>query len=546
MTYHVFPSIGHSPLVSTSSLATPALVQMVSSSTNVPNIQGTPGGYFKFTLPNASQTGNCIILMAAYDSGATVGVIDNLGNTWGAAAASADGGGAGNTVAAIWVLPNNASSAYGTFHFTSTPITGVYQYIISEWCNISTSNPVNGSATATNVAGSALATGAYTPTTNNDANGGNLILSYFCLAGDNFSGTPTHFTKGTSQTLLATDVMPPTQCFGFLGQYLVQTTRASINPSCTAPTGATDSYNCVSVALKVASAGSPKPAAGSGVIWINSIQHFSTTGAPATWTVRTPSIGDMRTICVTNGAAWSVADSDSSSYTSHGGNADGITAIVWETAGKSANNDLTVSMTTTGGTGANQSMRYYDISNAANPPFDLRTFVNTGTGNVDVRNDFPDITPTTSNGLVIVNGANGLGPTTGFNTGVPANAVFDLCWYGAHFTATISGTVMNVSSVADGKLSVGDAVQGPGVTGGTTISSFGTGSGGTGTYNLSASSTVGSPTLMTCGETDGSSMENADTLAHYFNPNTNQITWNFSVANTAAGANAISVAYKHG
>ena len=57
----------------------------------------------------------------------------------------------------------------------------------------------------------------------------------------------------------------------------------------------------------------------------------------------------------------------------------------------------------------------------------------------------------------------------------------------AAFTATFSTTVMNISAVASGTLAVGQTVIAGGNT--LTISSFGTGSGGTGTYNMSASYT---------------------------------------------------------
>ena len=42
--------------------------------------------------------------------------------------------------------------------------------------------------------------------------------------------------------------------------------------------------------------------------------------------------------------------------------------------------------------------------------------------------------------------------------------------------------VLTVTAVAFGQLSVGDALSGAGVTAGTTITAFGTGNGGNGTY----------------------------------------------------------------
>ena len=61
-------------------------------------------------------------------------------------------------------------------------------------------------------------------------------------------------------------------------------------------------------------------------------------------------------------------------------------------------------------------------------------------------------------------------------------------FYGsASFTASFSGTTMTVSSVASGTLAVGQLVFGTGVASGQSITAFGSGSGGTGTYTLSAS-----------------------------------------------------------
>ncbi len=49
---------------------------------------------------------------------------------------------------------------------------------------------------------------------------------------------------------------------------------------------------------------------------------------------------------------------------------------------------------------------------------------------------------------------------------------------------TSESTVLNITAVTDGGLSVGDTVTGTDVASGTTIASFGTGTGGVGTYNV--------------------------------------------------------------
>jgi hypothetical protein len=66
---------------------------------------------------------------------------------------------------------------------------------------------------------------------------------------------------------------------------------------------------------------------------------------------------------------------------------------------------------------------------------------------------------------------------------------------GASFTASIASTVMTVTAVASGTLAVGQTVVGAGVSPGTIIASLGTGSGGTGTYNLNLPQTVSSEAM---------------------------------------------------
>ena len=104
---------------------------------------------------------------------------------------------------------------------------------------------------------------------------------------------------------------------------------------------------------------------------------------------------------------------------------------------------------------------------------------------------------------------------------------------GAVVTATISGTTLTVSAVASGALHLGQTIQGAGVTLGSIIKAFGTGTGGTGTYTLSTSSTVSSGVTMyginfsVLPSTDGafSGANTVDIVDNYFvynNPTTQQ------------------------
>jgi hypothetical protein len=62
-------------------------------------------------------------------------------------------------------------------------------------------------------------------------------------------------------------------------------------------------------------------------------------------------------------------------------------------------------------------------------------------------------------------------------------------------TGSISGTTLTVSAVTSGVIYIGAVIVGTGVTVGTSITAFGTGTGGAGTYTVSASQTVSSTTI---------------------------------------------------
>jgi len=62
-------------------------------------------------------------------------------------------------------------------------------------------------------------------------------------------------------------------------------------------------------------------------------------------------------------------------------------------------------------------------------------------------------------------------------------------------TGAISGTTLTVSAVTSGTLAVGTRITGTGITAGTNITVLGTGTGGVGTYTVSASQTVSSTTI---------------------------------------------------
>lgn len=104
----------------------------------------------------------------------------------------------------------------------------------------------------------------------------------------------------------------------------------------------------------------------------------------------------------------------------------------------------------------------------------------------------------------------------------------------ATFTASRAAAVLDVTAVASGTIAVGDTVWHTNGTSIGTITSFGTGSGGTGTYNMSASGAVTSRTMSsaTVGATVPAAADNV-----IFDANSNVGTATFTV--TAATATAL-------
>ena len=63
------------------------------------------------------------------------------------------------------------------------------------------------------------------------------------------------------------------------------------------------------------------------------------------------------------------------------------------------------------------------------------------------------------------------------------------------FTGSISGTTLTVSAITAGSIQIGEVITGTGVTPGTRVTAFGTGTGGVGTYTVSVSQTVASTAM---------------------------------------------------
>lgn len=100
----------------------------------------------------------------------------------------------------------------------------------------------------------------------------------------------------------------------------------------------------------------------------------------------------------------------------------------------------------------------------------------------------------TINGVVVTSGSINLSPATSFSNAATLIQA-GLASYDAVVTGSIAGTTLTVSAVTSGTLAVGQVVSGAGVTAGTKITAFLTGTGGVGTYTVDTSQTLSSTTI---------------------------------------------------
>jgi hypothetical protein len=414
----------------------PTMLWYAASSSNA---QGQDGGNnYKCRPPVATKAGNCLVLRIMYphyDPGGGLWnptVSDNVNGTWPAAAITVDAG-LNNQITKVYVFPNSAAGLVTVnVAFSDPPQWYGFNYDLSEWSNIAAVNPVDGTKSAVSQTGTALSCGSFTPSTNNDANGGHLILAFFDEGVMNGDAPLTSWVPGGSFSLLMADVGWATSGGSSAGypraaMSFVQTANGAINPSITA-NGNSGHINCAAIALKA----SPTQGMGRDTgIYVNKILHYSTyLSPPTTWNVQIPATGNLWVIQANAGSEFtSITDNvgDSVSWSSVvSGNWSGIW---YRSAPANGKNNLMVTISEPANSTA-ESFRFFDISGAAaSNVLDVSaihgSYLAPGPTTIT---DTPVITPSAAGvgGICIIASSLGTGPGLGFGTGAPANASWDL------------------------------------------------------------------------------------------------------------------------
>ena len=386
----------------TSSTSTPMFARNHVSGSNT---QGYATTAYSLRLPNATLSGNCVIVGFQYGStsGVTPSVTDDKGNSYAIVAKHDDG----NQVVNLAVALNVAAGAQRitvSFSGTAPPyVSG----LASEFYNVATSNAIDGT-TGNNGTSTSVTAGSLTP-----ASSGDLIYQYSVQ--DSTSNPMISWSQGSSWTLLSADVMDSTAA-----QYQVQSSAAAINP--TMGMSPSQNFNSIAIALKPATAGTAPPPG----IRVNRVQHNSIPAwAASPVRLQFPCTGNLLVVSwigVENHDITAVSDGNGNSYTSAGApfglNQSGDNQLYYAASAVTNTNMMGPYLSTTGTDISGSTAVLFDVDGAAASPYDsiagrrTASGLQSSSGNITAAS----ITPSTANSLIITsigvtsNTVNGVSP----------------------------------------------------------------------------------------------------------------------------------------
>jgi hypothetical protein len=190
----------------TASGSAPILIQHVASSANPVGL-GISGNNYKIPLPNSVQAGDALVLAITYPHGSLITMSDTLRQTWPQASIVKDGG-TGNYTTAIYVLCGSAGGSETVTVGLSSGEVLPFEYTVSEFNNLATSNCVDGSVGGANLSPNAsgvINAGSFTPLNNNNSKGGHIIWSYTAISSQ-AGGNPTSWSPASGFKLLDGDI----------------------------------------------------------------------------------------------------------------------------------------------------------------------------------------------------------------------------------------------------------------------------------------------------------------------------------------------------
>jgi hypothetical protein len=362
---------------------------------------------FRYNLPNPSPGGNAVVCGMKWSAtlNRTLIISDTQSNFWMPAVFSSDT----NENVQFWVALNVAANTQQiNLVFNAGPPGGV-SGICAEFKNVATVAALDGAAVGTGTA-TAVATAATSSLLANS-----LVIQYGI--NDN-TGDTTSVTAGTSPWALGgVDRMNPSE--SQFWQWKVLATATSDTPSMTIAPSST--FNTAAIVLRGQTTGNDL-SAGIKVLNVGSSATDNATGRASPLTDQFPGDSACNLLVGSwigaSGDLTAVSDGVNGAWTSAGASvvlgASGTSHIYYK-AGATCAATMVITLTTTAATSLGDTFVAYAVKGAATSPFDLLATA-TGTQITSAGNfNIVAITPTTSNGVVIMNvgvASNNLDPVT--------------------------------------------------------------------------------------------------------------------------------------
>jgi hypothetical protein len=361
----------------------------------------TPVGTLTVTLPNAVLAGNTLICgVQCSFNGTITSVKDNLGNSFTLGPSFTNSG--LNKRAGLYYLPNataGVTSVVITFSGLSTDNSGygngAPHAVLSEWYNVATASPSDGSSNNP----SSKSGGSITTTV-----AGDLIYQWGIdltdapfAGGSNAGFNGTSITAGSGFTLLSADLQ-----VGSCDQYQIQSSAGAISPSFSTSGSAT--WGSLALALKAASAGTAPSSTAMRIVNTYTVSLSGTNGIgnQIINNLQFPCQGNLLVAAYQGGTNYLTAITDSKSNTwvvkpviVGGGNCSQFAYAANASTGSNLGSiNLTYSANAVG-----PLLTLYDIVNAPASPFDN---YQTTSGNLTTNTNLTTatITPSTVNGVV--------------------------------------------------------------------------------------------------------------------------------------------------
>jgi hypothetical protein len=349
--------------------------------------QGNAVNQYNLRLPNATMSGNCLIVGFQYSAGGgvTASVSDDKGDSFSAPISHNDGN---QVVNLSYALNVSAGAQKITITFSGGGASYV-SALATEFYNIAPANALDGSSGNDGTSASVTA-GAFTP-----ANDGDLIYQY--AVEDSSSNPINSWTQGTSPwQLLSADTQDASAA-----QYEVQTSAASVTPAL----GMSPSQNFTSVALalKAGNSGSAPPAG----IRVIRVQHNAVVDASSSVHLQFPCTGNLIVL------AWigapdhditGISDGNGNKYVSptaaFGFGLSGDSQVYYVASASTSSTMSGPTFTTTNTDSSGSTAVMFDVTGAAASPYDTSVEASgnqTSNGTVTGAT----ISPSTANGLVI-------------------------------------------------------------------------------------------------------------------------------------------------